>query len=78
MNMQAIGQKVSSEEHFVILLGSLRSDYDPIVKLLRTKARHDAYAKEILRHEYNELTRMEQEEVALKRTHTSKHKKGPR
>ena len=79
MTMQAVGQEISPDEHLVILLGSLTRDYDPIVKIIENMPGMTLFhAKEILRREYDCMMRKGHQEVALKSTHTSKYKKGPR
>ena len=79
MTMQAVGQEISQEEHLVILLGSLTREYDPIVKIIENMPGMTLFhAKEMLRREYDGMRRTEHQEVALKSTHTSKYKKGPR
>ena len=79
MTMQGVGQEISPEEHLGILLGSLTRDYDPIVKIIANMPSMALFhAKEMLRREYDGMRRTEHQEVALKSTHTSKYKKGPR
>uniref|UniRef100_M4B7P0 CCHC-type domain-containing protein n=1 Tax=Hyaloperonospora arabidopsidis (strain Emoy2) TaxID=559515 RepID=M4B7P0_HYAAE len=79
MIMQAIGQEISPDEHLVIPLRSLTRDYDPIVKIIENMPGMTLFhAKEILRREYDCMMRKGHQEVALKSTHTSKYKKGPR
>uniref|UniRef100_A0AAV1U6D5 Polyprotein n=1 Tax=Peronospora matthiolae TaxID=2874970 RepID=A0AAV1U6D5_9STRA len=79
MTMQAVGQEISQDEHLVILLGSLTRDYDPIVKIIENMPGMTLFhAKEMLRREYDGMARTEHQEIALKSTHTSKYKKGPR
>ena len=79
MTMQAVGQEISPDEHLVILLGSLTRDYDPIVKIIENMPGMTLFhAKEMLRRKYEGMPRIEHQEVALKSTHTSKYKKGPR
>ncbi|CAI5728481.1 unnamed protein product [Peronospora effusa] len=71
--------KAPEDEHFVILLGSLTRDYDPIVKIIEIMPGTTLFqAKEMLRREYDAITRTEHQEVALKSTQTFKYKKGPR
>ena len=71
--MQAVGQEISPEEHFVILLGSLTRDYDPIAKTIENMpGRTPFHAKEMLRRKYDGMTRTEHQKVTLKSTHFSK------
>ena len=52
MTMQAVVQKISPDEHLVILLGSLTRDYDPIAKIIENMPGMTLFhAKEILRRE---------------------------
>ena len=63
----------------VILLGSLTRDYDPIVKIIENMPGMTLFhAKEMLIREYDEMTRTEHQDVALKSTHTFKYEKGSR
>ena len=79
MTIHAVGQEISPDKDLVILLDSLTKDYDPIVKIFENMpGRTLFHAKEMLRREYDGMTRTEHQEVALKSTHTSKYKKGPR
>ncbi|TMW55192.1 hypothetical protein Poli38472_013954 [Pythium oligandrum] len=67
MAMEAIGDLMEEDEKLVVLLGSVSSDYDGIVRIIENKPNVDLLeAKEMLRREYERMQEHEVTEAALR------------
>ncbi|DAZ95533.1 TPA: hypothetical protein N0F65_005225, partial [Lagenidium giganteum] len=67
MEMEAIGDVMGEDEKLIVLLGSVTSDYDSIVKIIENKEAIDLLeAKEMLRREYERMKDREVTESALR------------
>lgn len=80
-NIAAVGDPLPEDEKLVILLGSLSSEYDSMVKIIENSAGVDLLgAKEMLRREYERAHTRSEAEVALKAdySHGRGHLRGDR
>ncbi|DAZ97531.1 TPA: hypothetical protein N0F65_003017 [Lagenidium giganteum] len=67
LRLAAVGDLLGDNEKLVILLGSLSSDYDGMIKIIQTqKSVTLMEPKELLRREFKTLTKREQKEGASK------------
>lgn len=74
-SMASIGDIIDESEQLVVLLGSMSSDFDQIVKIIENMGEMDLFrAKEMIRREYDDLQRKEASETALKASHWGKNK----
>ncbi|GMF15576.1 unnamed protein product [Phytophthora lilii] len=69
LKLSAAGDNVSEDEKMAILLGSLPSEYDAMVRIIETQSETTLLdTKEMLRREFETLQKREQKETAFKAT----------
>lgn len=80
LRLSAVGDTLRDDERLVILLGSLSSEYDSMVRIIEARGNVDLLeAKEMLRREYESMQKREKKESAFKasanggRAHRSTH-----
>ena len=65
--LSAVGDEVREDERLVILLGSLTSEYDSMVRIIEAQGNFDLHeAKEMFRRECDTMQKREKQETAFK------------